>query len=324
MYTLKELQGIIQKEFSSLEFRIAPYELYEPIEYILSIGGKRLRPLFMVLSCNMFNEDIEKAMKPAIAIEIFHNFTLLHDDIMDNAPLRRNHPTVHTRWDNNTAILSGDAMCIKAYQYLALSDKNILSLLFDLFNQTALKVCEGQQYDMNFERVKNVSESEYLKMIELKTAVLIAASVKIGALTGGSGTVNADKLYEFGRNIGMAFQLQDDLLDVYGDSAIFGKKTGGDIVSNKKTYLLIKAFEKADPTTLSALKNLMDPEVKAPADKVAQVTAIYDKLVIKEETERTIESYYQAGLDAFEAVKIDLSRKKELLSFTNSLMVRKN
>ena len=241
MHKIKDLQEIINKEIESKKMGREPFSLYEPINYSLSNGGKRIRPLLTLLACNLFSEKIDQAIDAALAIEIFHNFTLLHDDIMDKADIRRGKPTVHKKWNENTAILSGDAMFIKSYDFLLETKTEKFKEILQVFNNTALEVCEGQQYDMEFENRNDVSENEYLRMIELKTSVLLAAALKIGAIIGGAENADADLLYDFGRNIGLAFQLQDDMLDVYGSKNTFGKEIGGDIVANKKTFLLIKA-----------------------------------------------------------------------------------
>ena len=322
MYNLKELQEIINNEFNNLDFKQDPVELYEPIEYILSIGGKHLRPTLVLMACNLFSDTVNQAIKPALGIDIFHNFTLLHDDIMDNASIRRNHSTVHTKWNVNVAILSGDAMCIKAYEYLAECDPYILKVILNIFNRTALKVCEGQQYDMNFENAQKITEKEYLKMIELKTSVLIASCLKIGALIGGAKEKEAQLLYEFGKNIGMAFQLQDDLLDVYGDSKVFGKKIGGDIISNKKTFLLITALELAKGSTLAELKNQINAIEFKPEKKIKAVRNIYDKLAAKKITEKNINEFFEFAFKFLDKVNIDEKRKTELKKFTKKIIHR--
>ncbi len=251
-----ELYEIIQSSIAQLKIDDEPKELYQPIQYSLDVGGKRIRPILVLAACKMFSDDIKSAIAPALAVEIFHNFTLLHDDIMDKADLRRNMPTVHKKWSENIAILSGDAMMIKAFEQIIKSPAQNLIPIVELFNKTAIEVCEGQQLDMNFETRETVTENEYIEMIRLKTSVLLAASLKIGALSGLASKSDADKLYNFGLNLGLAFQLQDDYLDVYGDQQKFGKKIGGDIVANKKTYLLIKAVElagKEDQFTIAKL-----------------------------------------------------------------------
>ena len=282
MYSYKTLQELVNKKIAQEELVKEPKQLYEPIKYILSLGGKRIRPVFVLMACNLFTDNVEKAINAALALEIFHNFTLLHDDIMDNSSLRRKKPTVHAKWNSNVAILSGDAMSIIAYEYITRERKNNFFEIIDVFNKTALQVCDGQQYDMDFETEKLVSKSDYLKMIELKTAVLIAASLKIGALIGGASHEDAELLYSFGINIGLAFQIQDDFLDVYGDTKIFGKQTGNDIRTNKKTYLLIKAFELAKDDDYEELYQKFFINNKPTEEKVNIVVNIYNKLGIKE------------------------------------------
>ena len=246
MTTIATYQQQIEAALKDKKYGSNPKELYEPIAYIMSLGGKRLRPVLVFIATDMFDGDAAKALHPALAIELFHNFTLVHDDLMDKAPLRRNQPTVHEKWNNNIAILSGDAMMVRAYQELCLADPSMLPQLLEIFSDTAVKVCEGQQYDMNYESMTKVSIQQYIKMIELKTAVLLGGALKIGAVIGGAREEDAQRLYDFGKHIGIAFQLQDDILDVYADAAKFGKQKGGDIIANKKTYLLLKAIEMAE------------------------------------------------------------------------------
>lgn len=322
MISLEKAQEIIDKHIKSLNLNSQPIELYEPIKYILSLGGKRIRPSLTIMSCNLFSDDIELAINPAIALEIFHNFSLIHDDIMDNAMLRRNKPTVHSKWNNNVAILSGDAMCIKAYEYVLKTNDQHLKKVFEVFNQTALQVCEGQQLDMNFE-LKWITENEYLKMIELKTSVLLAACLKIGAITGNASEANAELLYSFGKNMGIAFQLQDDLLDITSDEVTFGKEIGKDIVSNKKTYLLIKALEIAKGEDLETLSNLISLKEFNPKAKVSKVKGIYEKLGIMEITKLTIDNYYTKAYNDLESVSVNNSKKSELKAFLISLKNRK-
>ncbi|PLX19439.1 MAG: isoprenyl synthetase, partial [Marinilabiliales bacterium] len=260
MYNLKELQDLINKKISNEKIGREPFSLYDPIKYTLESGGKRIRPVLVLMTCNLFSDKIEHALRPAIGLEIFHNFTLLHDDIMDHADIRRGNPTVHKKWNENAAILSGDAMFIKAYEYFLDCQSTNFREILKIFNSTALEVCEGQQYDMEFEEKAIVTEAEYLRMIELKTSVLLAAALKIGALLGGANEKDADLLYQFGLNIGLAFQLQDDYLDVYGDVKVFGKKIGGDIVANKKTFMLIKAQEMARGEIKEQLNQLLNEQ----------------------------------------------------------------
>jgi len=299
-----------------------PQRLYEPVAYSLMIGGKRLRPALMLHAASMFTKSVDHVLSAAMAIEIFHNFTLLHDDIMDKADLRRSLPTVHKKYNENVAILSGDAMCILAFKYFSMGNDVRLHELLPLFTTTALEVCEGQQFDMDFETRDNVIVEEYLEMIRLKTAVLIAGSLKIGALLGNARQADADLLYEYGINVGLAFQLQDDLLDVYGDPDVFGKKKGGDICANKKTYLLLKALEACDEQTHKELDNwLLKPDFEA-GQKIAAVTAIYDKTGVSDATRNLMRSYCDKALFALEKVAIPANQKNTLIAFAREVMER--
>jgi geranylgeranyl diphosphate synthase type II len=322
MLRFDEAQQIVNKELGNYTIERFPKELYEPVRYILSIGGKRLRPALVLMACSVFNDAIHKAIKPALAIEFFHNFTLLHDDIMDHSNIRRGQPTVHEKWDTNTAILSGDVMSILSYKIISESEDPYLKDLLQLFNLTALRVCEGQQYDMNFESRMNVSVGEYLKMIESKTAVLIAASLKSGAIAGGADMLDADLLYEFGINLGMAFQIRDDHLDVYGDPDQFGKKIGNDIVTNKKTFLLIKALELANPETKSRLIELLENENISPEIKVNEVTNIYRQLSIDSLSADLSMAYFDKSIHCLERVHAEAIRKESLAIFAEKLMNR--
>ncbi len=299
-----------------------PKNLYEPIRYTLLHGGKRMRPLLTLMGAGLFKEDVSCALPAAMGIELFHNFTLLHDDIMDNAPLRRGNPSVFAKWNSNIAILSGDAMYTEAFRQLALSPKNVLPEVLNVFTKTALEVCEGQQLDMDFETQSKVSISDYLRMIELKTAVLLAASLEIGAICGGATTVEAEKLYQFGLHVGLAFQLQDDILDVYGDADVFGKQMGGDIVANKKTYLLLKAFESANKYQQEELQQWSLAGAKDAKEKVDAVKALYDILNVKSKAEAEMQRHYDIGIAALESVKANETNKKILKEFTDALMVR--
>ena len=310
IFTPAALEAKINSAIDELNYNKEPRSLFEPIKYILSIGGKRLRPILAFMATNLFTDDIDKTTFPALSIEIFHNFSLLHDDLMDNASIRRGNPTVHKRWNDNTAVLSGDAMLIDAYNYL------------EVFTNTAMQVCEGQQYDMDFEKRLNVKEPEYIEMIRLKTAVLIAASLKIGAIIGKASDEDADRLYDFGINIGLAFQLKDDLLDVYGDPKSFGKEIGGDILSNKKTFLLIKALENSDELSNASLKEWIAAEEFDSKAKINAVKKIYDGLNLESMTDKLIRKYYIAALDCLSGVSVSDDRKKELLIYTNNLMSR--
>ena len=322
--TAKEIQQLVEAEISKLNWKITPYSLYEPVEYVLSLGGKRIRPVFALLACQLFNNDLNKALNPALAVEVFHNFTLLHDDIMDKADIRRNQPTVHIKWNENAAILSGDAMLIKAYQLLAQCDPAVLKPILDVFSKTSVEVCEGQQFDMEFESQNNVSIEEYINMIRLKTAVLLAGSLKIGAICGGASEKDADLLYQFGIGIGIAFQLKDDYLDVYGDSAKFGKNIGGDICCNKKTFLLINALEKSDPETKAELLRWINAKDFDRNEKVKAVSSIYDKLDVRSHTENVMRTYYENAVQSLNKVSVSEEKKTELFAFAENLLYREN
>ncbi|MFO7657802.1 MAG: polyprenyl synthetase family protein [Bacteroidales bacterium] len=323
MYTFKECQDIFEKHLKKMKLPEMPALLYEPINYTLNSDGKRIRPVITLMTCNLFSGSIEPAINCAISIELFHNFTLLHDDIMDKSDIRRGRETVHKKWNGNVAILSGDTMMIKAFEYLSKSPSELLPEILRIFNDTAIGVCEGQQFDMDFETQKNVTVSDYLKMIELKTSVLIAASMKIGAICGGAGQKDAGYLYEFGKNLGIAFQLQDDLLDVYADQDIFGKVIGNDIVANKKTFLLISALENANEDLLKELINWLEVEEFDRHEKIRAVTDIYNQLKIKELTEQKMAAYYQEATLSFEKVSVDSKKKIFLKELADSLMKRK-
>ena len=322
VYSPSDLESKVNSAINELGYDKEPISLFEPIEYILSIGGKRLRPILAYMATNLFTDSIDKATYPAIAIEIFHNFSLLHDDLMDNAKIRRGKPTVHEKWNDNTAVLSGDAMLIDAYNYIAKVPTNVLPSILEVFTKTAMQVCEGQQYDMDFEKRLNVKESEYIEMIRLKTAVLLAASLKIGAILGNANMEDAERLYDFGINIGLAFQLKDDLLDVYGDPANFGKEIGGDILSNKKTYLLIKALENSNEINHASLQEWITAESYDPKSKINAVKKIYDGLNLRLMTDKLIQKYYLVALNCLSEVKVSDERKKQLLYYTNDLMNR--
>jgi geranylgeranyl diphosphate synthase type II len=325
MFTIKELEKLISEEINReilLLNNTEPKNLYEPIGYTLSVGGKRLRPVMVLLACNLFTDKVGKALPAALAIEVFHNFTLLHDDIMDQADMRRNSPAVHKKYNQNIAILSGDAMSIMAYNYLQKSETQNLDSMIRLFSQTALEVCEGQQFDMDFESRMDVSIPEYLNMIRLKTAVLLACSLKMGALAANAPGRIADLLYVFGLNLGIAFQLQDDLLDVFADQEKFGKKIGGDIVSNKKTFLLLKALELSDDQTKKKLLDWIGKKEFEIQEKIDAVKLIYTKLSIKEITEKNIEDFYQSALNVWNEIDLAKEIKAELLLLANMIMSR--
>lgn len=301
-----------------------PRALYAPLAYCLKNGGKRMRPVMTLLGCGLFSGDIEKALSPAIGLELFHNFTLMHDDIMDNAPLRRGLPAVHKKWNISTAILSGDVMFALAYKYMMDVPDEKLRRVLDLFNKTVIEVCEGQQYDMNFETDGQVGESDYLEMIRLKTAVLPAACLKTGAIIAGASEEDAEKLYCFGEFIGLAFQLRDDWLDVYGEEAVFGKKSGGDIVANKKTWMTIKAYELADDKQKELLQKAFGSKDFNPDEKVRQVKEIYHRLGIKDLALQQMEQYYLRAFRSLDSIPVPVDRKEGLTVFAKSLFDRKN
>lgn len=316
MKKIQDYTRLIEDSIAAQDFNTQPIELYQPISYILSLGGKRLRPAMCLAATELFGGELKTALTPALAIEVFHNFSLIHDDIMDKAPLRRGKPTVHQKWDDNIAILSGDAMLVKAYQYVSQVDARILPEVMSLFSQTALEVCEGQQYDLNFESLECVSEEEYIKMIGLKTSVLLACSLKLGALIAGAEAKDAEAIYSFGLNIGIAFQIQDDILDAFGDSETFGKLTGGDILNDKKTILMIQALKNA-PELKNWLGNNHDD-----ADKIKAVKDIFVKSGAKDYSEKKMYHYYEIALAALSSVNGDANMKKELASFAKYLIVR--
>jgi len=325
MYPIKELQSLIsieiEKEIHQL-YQTEPKNLYEPVGYALSMGGKRLRPVMVLLACNLFSETVEKAFPVAMAIELFHNFTLLHDDIMDGAEMRRNNPSVYKKYNENIAILSGDAMSIMAYNYLLKCGSTDSTPLIRLFSQTALEVCEGQQFDMDFEARLDVSIPEYINMIRLKTAVLLASSLKLGALVANAPERTAGQLYEFGLNLGIAFQLQDDLLDVFADQDKFGKRIGGDIVSNKKTFLLLKALEISDNSGKMVIQDWISKKEFDVNEKIQAITDVYNKLDIRKITEKYIDEFYQTALNVFEEIKLERETKAGLLQLANLIMSR--
>lgn len=327
MYSVEELQKIVNTEIKNRaeELKgINPADLYAPIKYSLEIGGKRLRPILLLLSYNLFSNEIEKAIPSAIAIEVFHNFTLLHDDIMDKAEVRRNQPTVHKKFDENSAILSGDAMAFLAYKFLLESKTSQLVDVIDLFSKTAIEVCEGQQYDMDFENRLDVTELEYLEMIRLKTAVLLACSLKAGALLANASGETGDLLYEYGINLGLAFQLQDDLLDSFGDQKTFGKRIGGDILSNKKTYLLINALENATPKVKDELLNWIEKTEFIPENKIKAVKKIYTQLNIKELTQKKVDYYFQKSTQILQKLTIAENKLQPLFVLGNQILKREN
>lgn len=325
MYSVAELQNIINTEIEKRSGdlkKLNPVNLYSPVEYSLEMGGKRLRPVLLLLSYNMFSDSVRNAIPAALAIEIFHNFTLLHDDIMDKAEVRRNRPTVHKKFSENSAILSGDVMAFLSYQYLLECKSENLHEVLGLFTKTAIEVCEGQQLDMEFENRLNVEESEYLEMIRLKTAVLLACGLKAGALLANADIKIANQLYEYGINLGIAFQLQDDLLDSFGSQESFGKKIGGDILANKKTFLSIKALENATGEVKSELVSWLNKTGDNPSEKITAVLDIYNQLNIRELTEQKIESYFQKCTTVFQQISIGEKQKKQLQEISKGMLNR--
>ncbi|MFV0554079.1 MAG: polyprenyl synthetase family protein [Mangrovibacterium sp.] len=325
MEKVASLQELFVARLEQEALRISqtePVNLYRPVKYILDIGGKRLRPAMVLLSSELFDGSQEDALKAALSVELFHNFTLLHDDIMDNADIRRGKPTVHKQYDINTAILSGDAMSIHSYQYLLQCESpNIMSVI-KLFTRTAIEVCEGQQYDMDFETRIDVSADEYLEMIRLKTAVLLACCFKTGALLGNASEQDADLMYDFGINLGLAFQLQDDYLDTYGDVEVFGKRIGGDIVCNKKTYLLIHALKNASPELRKQLLAWIDKKDFDEEEKIAAVKAIYDEIGVAAINQAAIDTYYEQAVSCLNALQLSADKKTILFELADAIMKR--
>ena len=323
MKSLENYQSIFQQYLDKNVFTQTPQELYEPVNYILSLGGKRLRPLLVLMGCDLFDGKMQKALPIAMSVEIFHNFTLLHDDIMDAAPLRRGKPTVHTQYNVNTGILSGDVMVVYAYHFLAqVKSAYTKAKLLYIFNKMSIEVCEGQQFDMNFENRNDVTITEYLRMIELKTSVLIAAAFQMGALLGGATEEVAEKLYEFGRNVGIAFQIQDDILDTFGDPEKFGKKVGGDIVQNKKTFLVLTSFELANPTQQADLQQLMATIAVDENKKIETVKNLFNALNVREKAEKVMNQYLQIAFENIDQTPLSMEKKNYLKTWANDLMER--
>lgn len=323
MYTQSELKELIDKALANLSCCTEAPRLFEPVRFILSIGGKRLRPVMSLMACNLFTDKIDSAIMPAAGLEVFHNFTLVHDDIMDQSSLRRGFPTVHQKWNLNQAILSGDVMAFIANECFLQGPQALHARVFREFNRAAIEVCEGQQLDMDYEKAALISQDEYLRMIELKTAVLLAASIKIGAIIGGAGDEDAVLIYEFGRNLGIAFQIQDDMLDIWGDSKVFGKKQGGDIVANKKNYPLVKALEIATGHHLKELQTLFTEDTLTdPGEKVRRVISVYNELNLKDHTESLAYDYINKAFGYLKRVSVTEARKKEMTDLAISLIGR--
>ena len=324
MYSIQALQNIIIKAIEGKKYPNEPAELYEPMHYMMNLGGKRLRPSLLLMGCDAFGGDIYQAINPAIAIEVFHNFTLMHDDIMDKAPLRRGKTTVHEKWNSSVGILSGDAMLVEGYKLMMQVDEKVLRPVLEIFNDTAIAVCEGQQIDMNFEQQKEVSISAYINMIRLKTAVVLGGALKIGALIAGAKQQEANLIYAFGEDLGIAFQLQDDILDVYGDPEKFGKQVGGDIISNKKTYLLIKAVETANTQQLQELNYWLQLTDFDAVKKVSAVRQLFNQLEIREKAEQEMNRYAQRALQSLKDLPLPEAKKTQLFEFADMLLVREN
>lgn len=322
MLTSNEILQKVNEFIEHLPYDRKPKGLYEPIKYVLSLGGKRIRPVLMLLSYNMYKDNPETILETACALETYHNYTLLHDDLMDNADIRRGKETVHKKWNDNTAILSGDSMLVLAYERMAKCDDKKLRPILELFTETALQIGEGQQYDMDFEHRNDVSESEYIEMIRLKTSVLLACALKMGAILADASEKDADLLYKFGEKIGLAFQLQDDYLDVYGDTKIFGKAIGGDIMSNKKTYMLINAYLKADDKQKSELARWINMENPNREKKIAAITNLYNKIGIDILAQQRINDYFVESRKYIDEVSVPAERKAQLIAFTNEMMHR--
>ena len=322
MLKAEEILTKVNTFLDNIPYDRKPQSLYEPIKYVLSMGGKRIRPVLMLLAYNLFKDDPESILMPACALETYHNYTLLHDDLMDNADLRRGHQTVHRRWDANTAILSGDSMLVLAYQRMAQCSADKVQEVLNLFTETALEIGEGQQYDMDFEHRNDVREEEYIEMIRLKTSVLLACATKIGAILADASAQDADNIYRFGEQMGLAFQLQDDFLDVYGDTKVFGKAIGGDIVSNKKTYMLLNAFNRADAAQRAELERWIEAKDFDAKEKIAAVTRIYNEIGIDRLAMEKIKFYFNESKKYLDAVSVAPERKAELAKYTAEMMKR--
>ena len=321
MHSITELIQKINTAVEDIQYNTEPKKLYDPIRYILSIGGKRIRPLLMLMGYNLYRDDVDPIINNALALETYHNFTLLHDDLMDKSDMRRGNPTVHKKWNDNTAILSGDTMLIMAYELFNKGMKN--DAAWTAFIEATLGVCEGQQYDIDFETRNDVTEAEYMEMIRMKTSLLLGYALKIGAMLGGGDQEDVENLYKFGEKMGLAYQLQDDLLDVYGDPTKFQKKLGGDIVDNKKTFMLINAYQRANQEQKAELDRWMNTQEFDSAEKIEAVTHIYNILGIDKLAQQKIEELFALSLQSLDKVKVDEAKKAELRAFANRLLGRK-
>jgi len=320
MKNIQELGSIIEQEIQAISYPTNPNLLYDPISYIMGLKGKRMRPILLLMAHQLFDENLETAISPALAIEVFHNFTLLHDDIMDNAPLRRGNSTVHEKWNSNVAILSGDTMMIQSYQLFAKVAEGSVKQVLEVFSKAAIEVCEGQQWDMDFETQDDVEIADYLKMIEYKTAVLLAASLKIGAITANASVEDQNHLYEFGKNIGIAFQLKDDLLDAFGNPETFGKQVGGDILACKKTYLYLKALEVANVSQLEKLTDVYLDDHYPEEEKIENVKSLFEQMEIPMHTKNLMLAYQTKAMKHLESISSE--NKAPLIAFSNKLMDR--
>lgn len=319
---LNDYTTAIEQTIATTQYGQSPIELYEPISYLMGLGGKRIRPLLTVMATALFTENWQQAVRPAVGVEVFHNFTLMHDDIMDKAPIRRGQPTVHEKWNDNVAILSGDVMLVSAYEFLTEVEPAYLKAVIKKFNRAAAEVCEGQQWDMNFEKRSDVTKAQYLEMIRLKTAVLLGFALELGGIIGGTDEENARILKKLGDAVGTGFQLKDDLLDVYGDPGKFGKLVGGDILANKKTFLLIDALEKATGSDQEELQFWLSPQDHHNIEKVQAVTALYDRLGVRQTTEAEMNRYFEEGFEYLKALRIADEKKEMLQSFFQNLIER--
>ena len=322
MYGSEEILAMVNQGLADLQLERQPFGLYKPIRYVLSIGGKRVRPVLLLIAYNMYKDDVQTVLPSAVAVETYHNYTLLHDDVMDRAEVRRGKPCVHKVWNENTAILSGDSMLVMAYQLVAQCPSGCLKPVLDLFTATALEIGEGQQYDVDFEERMDVKAEEYIEMIRLKTSVLLACALKMGALQAGAPAEDCDLLYRFGESVGLAFQLQDDLLDVYGDFDTFGKRIGGDILCNKKTYMLIKALEGADETQRRQLEHWIDAKEYNPDEKVAAVTSLYNEIGVRALCEDLINKYFEEARQVLDKVSLPAEKKEVLWQYALGLLGR--
>lgn len=322
MQQLLEYQKVLQKKIDELSFPEEPKNLYDPLRYFLTLGGKRTRPTLTLMGCSLFGEPGIKAINAAVAVELFHNFTLIHDDIMDDAPLRRGKATVHEKWNNNIGILSGDVLFVEAYKQLARHETDVLPELLSIFSRTAKEVCEGQQMDMDFESRGDVSIDEYIEMIRLKTSVLLGAALEMGAVIAKADSNDVAKIYEFGMNVGLAFQLQDDILDLYADPEKFGKQVGGDILSNKKTYLLIKAQELANTEQRKQLDDILKNQKGQ--EKVDNAHALFDELGVKQFAQKRMDGYYREAQENMRQISVPEESKSSLLEVAEALMNREH